>query len=68
MGIQARADIDRRFFHQHSMEALSARGAPSCSSRKLWRSLTSDAVVECVVYAVYDVKIPRAITAPANVK
>jgi len=67
-GIQAGAEIDRRFLHQRSIEALSARGAPSCSSRKLSRSLTSDTLVECVLCAVHDVKIPSAITAPANVR
>ena len=65
--IQAGADIDRRSLHQRSMEALSARGGPSCSSRKLWRSLTSDTLVECVVCAVHDVRIPRAITARPSV-
>jgi hypothetical protein len=50
------------------MEALSARGAPSCSSRKLWRSLTSDPLVECVACAVHDVRIPSAITMAQNVR
>ena len=67
-GIQAGADIDRRFLHQRSMEALSGRGAPSCSSLKLWRSLTSDTLVECVVCAVHDVRIPSAVTAQPKVR
>src|SRR5215475_12171022 len=48
------------------MGALSTRGAPSCSSRKLWRSLTSDTLGH-VVCAVHDVKSPSAIIATPNV-
>src|SRR5437870_2389808 len=46
------------------MGALFTRGAPSCSSRKLWRSVTWDTLVGRVVCAVHDVRIPSAITMP----